>query len=252
MSETSPIAAVHALAWTDTPLPPCAEHDHTCGHLCLPLPGHVDLTALVKTITDWYGQPTTVDAESSHPLLAPFAEAPEPVARMHAWPCNKRWIGCGITRSGNEDRVVLLLADRITPAAQSLPEGLSWVERIVAITGWADGRHQPAPHAVDWTAVEQRLGTALPDDYKQIAEIFGCGAFNEYLQIYVPDAQLISYDLVRTAEQLAKSVRDHNRKTYEPYSIHPEQGGLLGWRAPSRRTRPSGSRKTPTRTSGRS
>lgn len=123
--------------------------------------------------------------------------------------------------------MVLLLADRTTPPAQTLPEGLSWVERVLAITGW-EGRHQPPPHAVDWTAVEERLGTALPEDYKQIAEIFGCGAFDGYLRLYVPHAPLVSFDLVRQKEWLAEFAVDHGT-FWEPYSIYPAPDGLLEW-----------------------
>jgi hypothetical protein len=226
MSETSPITAVHELAWTATPLPQCAEHDGA-GHVCLPFPDDADLTGLLEAITAWYGQPLILDVNSSHPLLAPFPETTEPVVRMHAWPCNRRWIGCGITRCNNEDRVVLLFADRTTPAAQTLPEDLSWVERVVTIAGW-EGRHRPPPHAVDWTTVEERLGTALPQDYKQIAEIFGSGAFDGYLRLYVPDALPLSFDLVRSAERLAEFAVDHST-FWEPYSIYPAPGGLLEW-----------------------
>ena len=232
MSETPAIAAVHELACTATPLPHCAAHPGAAhpgsGHLCLPLPDDADLTSLVEAIAAWYGRPLALDINGSHPLFAPFLDVTEPVVRMHAWPCNKRWIGCGITRFGNEDRIVLLLADRTTPAARTLPEDFSWVGRVLAITGWAEGGHQPPPHAVDWPGVEERLGTALPEDYKQIAEIFGCGAFDGYLRLHVPDAPLVSFDLVRQAQWLAEFAEDH-RAFWEPYSIYPASGGLLEW-----------------------
>lgn len=108
----------------------------------------------------------------------------------------------------------------------SLPADLSWVERVIAITGWAEGGHQLPPHAVDWTDVESRLGTALPDDYKQIAEVFGCGAFNGYLQLSVPCASFGSFDLVRQAQWLAEFALEHSTMR-EPYSIYPAPGGLL-------------------------
>ena len=76
--------------------------------------------------------------------------------------------------------------------------------------------------------MEERLGTALPADYKQIAEIFGCGAFDGYLSLYVPDAQLISFDFVRNAERLAEFAVDHST-IWEPYAVYPAPGGLLAW-----------------------
>lgn len=227
MSELPSISAVHGLAWSATPLPECAEH-HGSDHHCLTFFDDTDLTGVPEAVAAWYGQPLTLDISSPHPLLAPFSEATEPVVRMHAWPCNRRWIGCGIVRTGTGDRTVLLLADRSTQTARTLPAVLSWVERVIAITGWAEGRHQLPPHAVDWTAVEGRLGTALPDDYKQIAEVFGCGTFDGYLQISVPDAPLASFDLVRHAEWLAEFALGHGAMR-EPYSIYPAPGGLLEW-----------------------
>lgn len=229
MSETSPFTAVNELAWKATPLPQCPEHEYGSGHLCLPVPENADQrhdAGLMKKITAWYGEPLTLDVRRSHPLLDPFPPATEPVLRMHAWPCNRRWIGYGTTRRGTEEREVLLLADRATPAVQRLPEELSWAERVVAVTGWTEGGHQPPPLTVDWTAVQERLGTALPDDYRQLAEIFGYGAFDGYLRFHVPDAQ--SNSLVQGAEFLAEFGQTHP-DFLAPYPVHPAPGGLLQW-----------------------
>ncbi|MER8002750.1 histone-like nucleoid-structuring protein Lsr2 [Streptomyces sp. NPDC095613] len=40
----------------------------------------------------------------------------------------------------------------------------------------------------DWAAVESSLGISLPDDYKQIADIYGPGAFCGFLHLYHPQA----------------------------------------------------------------
>ncbi|MFI1585300.1 hypothetical protein [Embleya sp. NPDC020630] len=47
----------------------------------------------------------------------------------------------------------------------------------------------------------------MPGDYKQIAEIFGHGAFDGYLQFSVPDAGSAHGDLVRNTEWLSEFAR---------------------------------------------
>ncbi|MFJ3786847.1 histone-like nucleoid-structuring protein Lsr2 [Streptomyces sp. NPDC090093] len=42
------------------------------------------------------------------------------------------------------------------------------------------------PPATDWNAVEALLGTQLPDDYKQLADTYGPGAFNGFIRLYHP------------------------------------------------------------------
>lgn len=44
--------------------------------------------------------------------------------------------------------------------------------------------------ATDWAAVEQRLGTALPSDYKAIIDTYGVGSFDRTLAVYAPDDQV--------------------------------------------------------------
>ncbi|MGW1258238.1 SMI1/KNR4 family protein [Streptomyces sp. NPDC002513] len=49
-------------------------------------------------------------------------------------------------------------------------------------------------------AFEARLGTTLPGDYKRLAEVFGHGAFDGFLQLSVPDAPFKSADIVRPVQ----------------------------------------------------
>ncbi|MFI2214972.1 SMI1/KNR4 family protein [Streptomyces sp. NPDC020141] len=59
-----------------------------------------------------------------------------------------------------------------------------------------------APRAVDWERIETALGTALPDDYKEIVEVYGGGVFDETLWILEPDCADPDYDLIaQTREQ---------------------------------------------------
>ncbi|GGR41615.1 Lsr2 family DNA-binding protein [Streptomyces roseolus] len=43
-----------------------------------------------------------------------------------------------------------------------------------------------SPPPTDWNAVEALLGTRLPDDYKQLADTYGPGAFCDFVRLYHP------------------------------------------------------------------
>lgn len=110
-------------------------------------------------------------------------------------------------------------------AAAHRAERNSFVDEVVAVTGWDRGR----THAVDWAAVEARIGTALPADYKELAEVFGHGAFDGYLELHTPGAAFRSGDIVLHAAWLGEWARTHGSRLWEPYGIHPAPGGLLQW-----------------------
>ncbi|BCL12608.1 SMI1/KNR4 family protein [Micromonospora sagamiensis] len=44
------------------------------------------------------------------------------------------------------------------------------------------------PIAVDWVAVESRLGFALPSDYKWLVSNYGLGSFGGFFYLFVPGA----------------------------------------------------------------
>ena len=179
----------------------------------------------------WYGRPRApvvdgrpdpaVTERSGLPLLEPFGER---LVEMHAWACRGRWIGCGTTCTIDGLRLILLLAERADPSAGGLPEGASWVDRVVAVTGW----DTDLTHPVEWATVENRLGTALPSDYKRLAELFGSGAFDAFLQFYVPNAVDPSFDIVPHTERSAQWAKEHPN-LWKPYELFPAPGGLLEW-----------------------
>ncbi|MER6802273.1 MULTISPECIES: hypothetical protein [Streptomyces] len=83
--------------------------------------------------------------------------------------------------------------------------GVAVLDAVAAVTGWDTTRVR----SVDWAAVEARLGTGLPGDYKQLVEIFGgVGAFDGCLQLQVPDAHCDSLDIVRHTEWLGRGGGD--------------------------------------------
>ncbi|MFF3467116.1 hypothetical protein ACWCQN_30885 [Streptomyces sp. NPDC001984] len=211
----------------------CGVAGHAAGHMCLGVSEDVTLADLVEGISGRYGSPRnlamggyadpTVDATTGLPLLTPFGTQ---VVDMRAWAYGSWWIGAGTVDSGDGVRRVVLVAERAEPVVEGLPADASWVERVVAVTGWAGGGRV---RTIDWAAVEDRLGTALPGDYKQLAEIFGDGAFDGFLSLYVPDAGVPGMDVVDHAEYLARFASREGTRLWRPYDIHPAPGGLLQW-----------------------
>ncbi|MFD7258627.1 SMI1/KNR4 family protein [Streptomyces sp. NPDC059874] len=204
----------------------CGESGHAAGHVCLAPPEEYDLPTLQRALSGGLGQPRnlaaggfvdpTVSPRTGLPLLDPFGDR---IVEMRAWAYGGRWIGCGAARFEEDVRLVLLVAEREDPAAE-LPEGASWVDAVVAVTGWDATRTR----TFDWADVEARLGTALPGDYKRLVELFGFGAFDGFLTMRMPDARFPREDIVRSAERSAAG-----RGLWEPYEAYPTPGGLLEW-----------------------
>ncbi|MFE5791400.1 hypothetical protein ACFQ8C_02370 [Streptomyces sp. NPDC056503] len=227
------LARLHRRAWADTDELRCREPGHPDGHVCLTAPaGEVALDALRRALVERYGRARnlardgyadpTVTVHTGLPLLAPFGDR---IVAMRGWSHGGRWIGFGTVRGPLGGVPVLLVAEGRGPGAE-VPEGSTWLGGIVATTG----RDLAAPrHAVDWADVEARLGTALPVDYKQLAEVFGEGAFDDYLRLYVPGSDARGSDLTGNAFRLAGHVRAHGGALWEPYAVYPAPGGLLQW-----------------------
>ncbi|MGW5128426.1 SMI1/KNR4 family protein [Streptomyces sp. NPDC004069] len=213
----------------------CGVAGHGAGHLCLAVSGKVALADLVEVISRRYGPSRNlamggytdpaVDATTGLPLLTPFGKH---VVDMRAWAYGSWWIGAGTADSGDGVRRVVLVAERAESVVYGSPADASWVERVVAVTGWVGDRRV---RTIDWAAVEQRLGTALPSDYKQLAEIFGHGDFDGFLSLYVPDAGVSSMDIVDHAEYLARDASQEGTHLWRPNDIYPAPGGLLQWAA---------------------
>ncbi|MFF1355374.1 hypothetical protein [Streptomyces sp. NPDC058297] len=209
----------------------CCEDGHGAGHLCLALSEELDLLELIEGISNRYGASRnlamrgytdpTVDATTGRPVLTPFGAD---VINMRAWAHADQWIGAGTVRVGDDIRHVVLVAERDVPVVEELPGDATWVERVVAVTGWAG-----EARTVDWAAVEERLGTRLPTDYKQLSEIFVNGAFDGFLSVYGPGRSVPGEDFVEHAEFLTAFSSREGRRLWEPHDIYPAPGGLLQW-----------------------
>ncbi|WP_189945483.1 hypothetical protein [Streptomyces roseolus] len=227
------LALLRRRAWADTDELRCAEPGHPDGHVCMTPPeGEAAFDALRRALVERYGRARDLARDgdvdpyvtelTGLPLLTPFGDR---VVGMRGWSHGGRWIGLGAVRGPLGVRPVLVVAEGRSAAA-GLPEGATWLGGVLATTG----RDLAAPrHAVDWAAEEARLGTALPVDYKQLAEAFGEGAFDGWLRLYVPGSGGHGSDLVGNAFGLAEHVRAHGGAPWEPYAVYPAPGGLLQW-----------------------
>ncbi|MFF0141716.1 hypothetical protein ACFYRN_35290 [Streptomyces sp. NPDC005227] len=236
MDKQELLAAVDSLVRSDGQQLVCDQAGHPAGHVCLTASGEVSLPLLIKELGDRYGQlrnlvaggyaDPTVDEQTGLPLLAPFREQ---LVDMRAWKCGRWWIGCGTVRAGDGVRLVVLVTEQAAPppdeVPEGLPEGASWVDQVVAVTGWPADRVR----VVDWAAVEARLGTVLPGDYKRLVERFGYGAFDDYLGLFLPGGPMGSIDIVEFNEWWAQWAEAHDANSWEPYQLYPAPNGLLQW-----------------------
>ncbi|MEU8889113.1 SMI1/KNR4 family protein [Streptomyces sp. NPDC048442] len=174
----------------------CGEAGHEPGHVCVPVEGGPGPDAVVEMISAWQGSPRTGPTGAAG---LPSLVGGKQVEWDHAWQWDARWVALGRTRTdasacaGGVARPLLVVAERTTPDPSELPPDASWLDRIVAVTGWAAMGGEP--RTVDWAAVEARLGTRLPSDYKRLIETFGEGLFDGFLGIHGPEY------LVRLAER---------------------------------------------------
>ncbi|MFD8935123.1 hypothetical protein ACFV0R_07675 [Streptomyces sp. NPDC059578] len=209
MTDERLLTAVFKTLWPDVEDLNCQEPGHAPGHTCLSVSGGVDLGDLVEELSARYGEPLA-GTDRLPPL--PFSGR---VDWTFAWPFSNRWVAFGRTGRGTGGVPALVIAPRSTPDAEQLPPGLSWLERLVAVTGWEPrtvGR-------IDWPAVESSLGTPLPSDYKKLVETFGEGLFSDFHQVFMPD------DLIRRTQWGAR----HGQASWEPYPPFPAPGGLVPW-----------------------
>ncbi|MEI7768003.1 MAG: SMI1/KNR4 family protein [Phycisphaerae bacterium] len=90
----------------------------------------------------------------------------------------------------------------------------------------------PSPvetHRRPWSAVEQEVGTQLPDDYKAFIEQYGSGRISEFIWVLNPFSsnQFINVcgQMVALLGALAALARDFGVPC--PYPLFPHSGGLL-------------------------
>jgi hypothetical protein len=81
----------------------------------------------------------------------------------------------------------------------------------------------------DWAAVEAKIKTPLPADYKAFVTTYGSGTIDEYFSVFTPFAKTKRDLPTQIERQLGamRQVRDAGEKM--KYPLFPEPGGLLPW-----------------------
>ncbi|MEV0363093.1 SMI1/KNR4 family protein [Nocardia fusca] len=183
----------------------CEQPGHRDGHTCV-------------LVSDG-GMPATDDAfNSQYASVYWRGEPPMALPDGHdweaAWAHGMRAVADGQDADG---RLVLAVAERTIPQpVVDLSTEMSWVQRLVAITGGPSSL-VPTP---DWAAVESRLGTPLPSDYKRLVEAFGCdGMFNGFFDVFHPG------ELLWHTEYHA----DNDMAFGDEHPPFPAPGGLIPW-----------------------
>lgn len=82
-----------------------------------------------------------------------------------------------------------------------------------------------------WDEVEARLGTRLPQDYKEFIATYGSGNIGSMpVTVNSPFASEPSWNLMAAAEGIAGAYRLLQEGGYEmAYQLNPVAGGLLPW-----------------------
>ncbi|MEU5876478.1 SMI1/KNR4 family protein [Spirillospora sp. NPDC047279] len=197
------LATVSRLLEAETSELTCEQPGHRDGHTCVP-------------VSDNDIDPS--DAfDSRYPVMYWNGEPPMALPQGHvwdgAWAHGMRAVAVG---ADADIRLVVAVARRTIPEPVALPARMSWVERLVAITG---GPSSPVP-SPDWAAVESRLGTPLPNDYRRLVETFGCdGMFNGFFDVFTPE-RLIRDTKVHAARDM---------RFGEEHPPFPAPGGLIPW-----------------------
>jgi hypothetical protein len=103
---------------------------------------------------------------------------------------------------------------------------MSAVEQLVTLVA-----PPPEPFSYDWADVERQLGTMLPADFKQLAETYGPGEFDETFALHAPTGDGARADLVPAAREQADTWRSIREDVIGggPLVVFPEPGGLLAW-----------------------
>ncbi|AZK92711.1 MULTISPECIES: SMI1/KNR4 family protein [Streptomyces] len=78
---------------------------------------------------------------------------------------------------------------------------------VARLTGLVPPPGNP-PAAPDWDRVEAVLGTPLPDDYKQLIEVYGGGVFDETVWVLAPGCEDEDYDLLAQTEERGRILAD--------------------------------------------
>ncbi|MEW2259199.1 SMI1/KNR4 family protein [Streptomyces sp. NPDC047869] len=86
----------------------------------------------------------------------------------------------------------------------------------------------PGGRAVDWAALEAALGTALPSDFRSLAEAYPVLVVDDFLMVSLPrpGGEVAWASASRNDEILQDLYEMGDTEDYVPF---PRPGGLIGW-----------------------
>ncbi|WP_234317257.1 SMI1/KNR4 family protein [Streptomyces sp. NRRL WC-3744] len=86
----------------------------------------------------------------------------------------------------------------------------------------------PAGRRVDWAALEAALGTALPSDFRALAEAYPALAIDDFLVVSSPrPGAEASWAAGRLQDEILQDWQEMG--DMEDYVPYPQPGGLIGW-----------------------
>ncbi|MCZ7416188.1 MULTISPECIES: SMI1/KNR4 family protein [unclassified Streptomyces] len=81
----------------------------------------------------------------------------------------------------------------------------------------------------DWASVERTLGTALPEDYKELVELYGGGAFDETIWLLDPECPDKDYNLTDQATERLEELTTLWQTEPKPAELHGKGSKILPW-----------------------
>ena len=86
------------------------------------------------------------------------------------------------------------------------------------------------PVSKDWPTIEERLGSPLPPDYKELVATFGGGRFDGHLWLLEPDCGKELYDLVFDNQGRMEDLEDFwDMGEEKPAELEEEGSRLISW-----------------------
>lgn len=84
------------------------------------------------------------------------------------------------------------------------------------------------PGSSDWSALEEKLGTTLPEDYKEVISTYGCGRVGDFISLLSPSSGREWDDSLAGLEQY-REVIEVLEESDQPLSfgVFPARPGLI-------------------------
>lgn len=82
-----------------------------------------------------------------------------------------------------------------------------------------------------WSKIENKLGTSLPEDYKNFINTYGTGGIDNFIWILTPFVQDENVNFMTRMRVLSNAYLESKSKfpQYYKHKVFPEPGGLLPW-----------------------